>query len=159
MSAATRQKYSLYLLGASESEIWGSKLPSNSQILKVFFYYPVNLKQTIRKASTAAVEDATPFWERARIPIRAKKHLITKVEKLHEKWKTVKKTRNWQGEKQRYDEASFLKYLDNLFGMAAQDALQVMKIEEDKQFLLAQQEGCRGSMGGVDKMLADRKMG
>jgi len=43
--------------------------------------------------------------------------------------------------------------------MAAQDALQVMKIEEDKQFLLAQQEGCRGSMGGVDKMLADRKMG
>ena len=117
------------------------------------------MKQTIRKASTAAVEDATPFWERARIPIRAKKHLITKVEKLHEKWKTVKKTRNWQGEKQRYDEASFLKYRDNLFGMAAQDALQVMKIEEDKQFLLAQQEGCRGSMGGVDKMLADRKMG
>jgi len=42
--------------------------------------------------------------------------------------------------------------------MAAQDALQVMKIEEDKQFLLAQrEEGHRGSMGGVDKMLADKE--
>jgi len=138
MSAATRQKYSLYLLGASESEIRGSKLPSNSQILKVFFYYHVILKQTIRKASTAAVEAAIPFWKQARIPIRAKKHLITKVEKLHEKWKTLKKTRNRQEKKQRYDEANFLKYLDNLIDMAAQDALQVMKIEEDKQFLLAQ---------------------
>jgi len=97
MSAATRQKYSLYLLGASESEIRGSKLPSNSQILKVFFYYihvHVNLKQTIRKVSTAAVEAAIPFWEWARNPISAKKHLITNVEKLHEKWKTLKKTRN-----------------------------------------------------------------
>ena len=156
MSAATRQKYSLYLLGASESEIRGSKLPSNSQILKVFFYYHVNLKQTIRKASTAAVEAAIPFW--ARIPISAKKHLITKVEKLHEKWKTLKKTRNPQGEKQRHGEARFLKYLDNLFDMAAQDALQVVKIEEDKQFHLAQrEEGRRGSMGGVDKTLADKE--
>jgi len=54
------------------------------------------LKQTIRKASTAAVEAAIPFWERARIPIRAKKHLLTKVGKLNEKWKTLKKTRNRQ---------------------------------------------------------------
>jgi len=84
----------LYLLGASESEIRGSKLPSNSQILKVFFYYHVNLKQTISKVSTAAVEAAIPFWEWARNLISAKKHLITNVEKLHEKWKTLKKTRN-----------------------------------------------------------------
>ena len=42
--------------------------------------------------------------------------------------------------------------------MAAQDALQVMKIEEDKQFLLAQrEEGCHGRMGGVDKTLADKE--
>ena len=116
------------------------------------------MKQTTRKASTAAVEAAILFWELARIPIRAKKHFITKVEKLHEKWKSLMKTRNQQGEKQRHDEASFLKYLDNLFDMTAQDALQVMKIEEDKQFLLAQQEeGCHGRMGGVDKTLADKE--
>ena len=44
--------------------------------------------------------------------------------------------------------------------MAAQDALQVMKIEKDKQFLLAQrEEGRRGSMGRVDKTLADKEKG
>jgi len=44
--------------------------------------------------------------------------------------------------------------------MAAQDALQVMKIEKDKQFLLAQrEEGRHGSMGGVDKTLADKEKG
>ena len=106
----------------------------------MFLYHHVDLKPTIRKASTAAVEAAIPFWERAKIPIRAKKHLITKLEKLHERWKTLKKIEYRQTEKQKNDEAEFLKVLDNLFDMAANNALQVMKIKEDIQFLLAQRE-------------------
>jgi len=127
-------------------------------LLKAFFHYYVDLKRTIREAATAAVETAIPFWEKARIPIREKKHLITKVEKLHEKWKTLKKTRYRKGEKQKQDEAKFLKILNNLFDMAKKNALQTMKIEEDKQFLLAQREdGRRGTMGGVDKVLAAKE--
>ena len=157
MSPATRQKTSLYLLPLSESEMRGNKLPSCSQVLKVFFYHHVDLKQTIRTASTAAVEAAIPFWERTKIPIRAKKHLITKLEKLHERWKTLTKTRYRQTEKQKNDEAEFLKVLDNFFDMAANNALQVMKIKEDIQFLLAQREGSRGTLVGVDKTFAAKQ--
>jgi len=124
-------------------------------LLKVFFHYHVDLKRTICETATAAVETAIPFWEKARMPIREKKHLITKVEKLHEKWKTLKRTRYRKGEKQKQDEAKFLKIFNNLFDMAKQDALQTMKIEEEKQFLLTQQEDGRcGTMVGVDKVLA-----
>lgn len=40
---------------------------------------------------------------------------------------------------------------DYLFDVAHNDALQIMKIEEDKHFLMAQREkGRRGAMAGVD---------
>ncbi|GBM14788.1 hypothetical protein AVEN_86046-1 [Araneus ventricosus] len=47
----------------------------------------------------------------------------------------------------------FISNLDNLFDIAQADALQLMKIEEDRMFLQRQREP--GRPGGVDKKLAD----
>lgn len=48
--------------------------------------------------------------------------------------------------------------MDNLFDIAHADALQLIKIEEDKIFLQHQREIDRvGYMGGVDKKLSDKE--
>lgn len=49
---------------------------------------------------------------------------------------------------------SFISSLDNLFDISHADALEKMKINEDRQFLLLQrQKGRPGCMTGVDKKL------
>ncbi|GBO27657.1 hypothetical protein AVEN_215867-1 [Araneus ventricosus] len=52
----------------------------------------------------------------------------------------------------------FVSNLNNLFDIAHADALQLMKIEEDRMFLQRQREpGRPGHLGGVDKKLTDKE--
>ncbi|GBN42059.1 hypothetical protein AVEN_218863-1 [Araneus ventricosus] len=52
----------------------------------------------------------------------------------------------------------FISNLDNLFDIAHADALQLMKIEEDRIFLQRKREpGRPGRLGGVDKKRTDKK--
>ena len=56
-------------------------------------------------------------------------------------------------------EKDFKDDLDNLFDMAHQDALDMITIEEDKEFLIAQREKeRRGAMTGVDLVLTKKEV-
>jgi len=89
--SATRSRTFVYLIGSTNLEIRGNKLPSNGQILKVFFYNHTDLKKTVHDAAVTTIDMAIPFWDRARIPLRAKQHLITKLENLFGKWRNIEK--------------------------------------------------------------------
>ncbi|CAH0559238.1 unnamed protein product [Brassicogethes aeneus] len=96
MAWALRSEERVYLVGTADSQIRGSKLPSNKQVLSVFFYNMRNVKLNARESASLAVQ--------------------------------------------------------NLFDIAHSEALQIIKIEEDKQFLIAQrQPGRVGCLGGIDK--------
>jgi len=59
----------------------------------------------------------------------------------------------------RQQEAEFVENLENLFDIAHADALSMIKIPEDRAFLLAQREkGRRDVMGPVDQVLAATEM-
>jgi len=51
----------------------------------------------------------------------------------------------------------FISTLDDPFDVAHADALKIMTIVEDKEFLIGQKKGRRGSMAGVDTKLAARE--
>ena len=54
----------------------------------------------------------------------------------------------------RKSEAKFVDVLDDLFDVAHADALQLIKIDEDREFLIAQREiGRRGCLGSIDMKL------
>ena len=59
------------------------------------------------------------------------------------------------------NQAQFKASLNDLFDIAHRDALSLIKIPEDKEFLIAQQEtGRKGKMGALDKkasQMASRK--
>lgn len=87
------------------------------------------------------------FWEKARIPTKYEKDAITKVEKLYNEWKNHLEDKNKTGESARNKIKEFELKIDNLFDIAHQDALTMIKSEEDKEFLLKQrQDGCPGSI-------------
>ena len=154
-----RSKTSIWLIGSEEVEITGSKLPSNKQVLSVFFHHHKTLKKTIHKSAMVVVQMVATFWNKACIPVQPEHHAVSKLEKLREKWVKLKKNANRKTETQQQNETDFVDDLDNLFDIAHLDALNIIKIQEDKDFLLAQREkSCHSCMGPVD-MALQKKLG
>ena len=154
-----RSKKTVWLLGPEQPLLLGSKLPSNRQVLSVFFYHHKTLQMTIRESARAVVRQASDFWARARIPIRLEKHNIDKLEQLHTTWWKLKKNAGRRTETQEKNEMTFTHNLDNLFDIAHMDALSIITIQEDRDFLIAQREkGRRGCMSTVDRVLASKEV-
>lgn len=146
------------MLGKPSPTITGNKLPSKRHALQVFFHLHNEDKMTVRESATEAVGPALPFWDKAKILVGLKKHLIEKLEALFNSWRSLRQGKKKESAVQRQREKAFEDDQDDLFDMAHQDALHMITIEEDKQFLLAQREkGRRGSMAGVDTVLARKE--
>ncbi|KAE8741806.1 hypothetical protein FOCC_FOCC012668 [Frankliniella occidentalis] len=88
------------------------------------------------------------------------KHIIPKIENLYDSYVRVKKNKGRvTSHTQAENESEFQAQLDMLFDIAHQNALDMIAIQEDKDFLLAQREvGRRGCMALRDLNLA-RKIG
>jgi len=155
---ATRSKTQVFLIGTVVTELTGTKLPSVRMALGLLLNKHIDLKLTTRESSTESVTEISEFWYKARIPIQEKKNCLTKLEKIFETWRGLKKNKKRQTETQRMWETAFARELDNVFDIAHANALNMITVPEDRDFLLAQREpGRRGSMAGVDMTLAAKE--
>ncbi|GBN78157.1 hypothetical protein AVEN_265941-1 [Araneus ventricosus] len=150
---STRSKTDIYLLGSTITDLTGSKLPSIGMALGLFLHHRIELNKAIRESSTTTIEEITKFWQQARIPVQELRNCRRKLEKLFEQWRLLKKNKNSSSLTQKSKEREFVSKLNNIFDIA-HAILNMIKISQDKEFLLAQREkGRRGSMLGVDKHL------
>lgn len=162
-SVTTRQadenKRKIKIIGEVSHQIVGAKLPSNRQVLQLFFYHTRFVKLNNKESARLAIDAALIFWQQARIPTREPHKCADKLLKIHTKWENLqrKSVKDMSSNmKKQYDQ--FVDDLDNLFDIAHSDALTNMRIEEDKAFLMQQRmKGRPGSMLGVDKKLADKE--
>lgn len=73
---------------------------------------------------------------------------------MYESWRSLDKNKTRKSATQQCKENNFKNSLNNLFDIAHKDAFNIIKIDEDRQFLtLQRQEGRVGYMAGVDKKL------
>lgn len=153
------KKRTIALVGHVSHQIVGAKLPSNRQVLEVFFYNMRFVNLTAKDSAALTIEAVLIFWKQARIPTRDPHKCAEKLTKLHQKWQSVtKKSLDEMGAalKQTYD--VFIDELDDLFDIARADALTTMKIKEDQEFLIKQrQKGRPGSMLGIDMKLSAKE--
>lgn len=104
-----------------------------------------------KQSANLVIDEAIIFWEKAKIPTSAKWYCINKLEILYKKYRSLQKSASRRDETQIANEDEFLDLLDDLFDIAATDALETMKINEDKEFLINQRKKGRiGCLGGVD---------
>ena len=76
------------------------------------------------------------------------------MKKLYEEWRKLDKNKT-RTKLQKTHENKFEEQLDNLFDISHANALNLVKIEEDKQFVFKQREkGRPGCMLGKDMKLA-----
>lgn len=142
------------LIGRCTHQIIGSKLPSKRQVLQLLFFHVRVGKLPQRESSIMTVKEIFLFWEKARIPTQYETRCVDKVDKLYESWRlTTKFTRKSQSQIKKITD--YTDSLDDLFDIAASDALEQMKNEEDRRFLeLQRKKGRPGCMVGVDIILA-----
>lgn len=139
-------------------QINGAKLPSNRQVLAVYFYNIREVKLSVRESANLAIRECVIFWEKARIPIKAIPNCVKKLLDKYTLWKKLQKNCKKSLDIYRTRENDFENDLDNLFDIAHADALVIMKIEEDKIFLKLQREpGRPGCLAGIDKNMTDKE--
>ncbi|KAL4720394.1 hypothetical protein ACJJTC_002056 [Scirpophaga incertulas] len=154
-SITTRNQSEIWLIGQLLYELSQSTLPSIGEVLRYFFYYKNEEKKSIRESATLTACGVINLWEKAGIPIQLKKHVISKIEKLFKEWQNLKK--NKENKKKRSEalktkEQNWQQKLEDLFDIAHRDALNIMTLEEDKQFLLAVRQNRRQFLiGSVDR--------
>ena len=150
MASSTRSKTDIYLLGCDIENLSGSKLPSIGDVLRLYVH-KLKSARTKHDAAATVIKDVQFFWEKAGIPMRRVDHATAQLEELVHKWEGLKKNKGRRTATQVANEEALTETFNDLFDVAHQDALHLIKIEEDKQFLLAQREkGRRGVMTGVD---------
>ena len=151
----TRMMDQIYLIGYAERQIVGAKLPSNIQVLRVLFSNMRKVKLSLRLSATLVIKEVEVFWEKARIPVRKLQRSIEKLEYLYKEWKNLNKSKNRQTATQKQKEIDFIDKFNDLFDIAHGNAIDMMEIEEDKQFLICQREKERvGSLIGPDRSFA-----
>ena len=145
----------IYLIGSMNNQITGSKLPSKRDCLSVLFYNMRLVKLNLHDSSRLVIDECSIFWKKARIPTHDNSDCIKKLKKLYEEWRKLDKNKTRTTELQKTHENKFEEQLDNLFDISHANALNLIKIEEDKQFLFRQREkGRPGCMLGTDMKLA-----
>ncbi|CAI6353318.1 unnamed protein product [Macrosiphum euphorbiae] len=145
----------IYLIGPMNNQITGSKLPFKRDCLSVLFYNMRLVNLNLHDSSRLVIDECSIFWKKARIPTHDNSDCIKKLKKLYEEWRKLDKNKTRTTELQKTHENKFEEQLDNLFDLSHANALNLIKIEEDKQFLLRQREkGRPGCMLGTDMKLA-----
>lgn len=156
MAESTRKKQEMYLLGQPlKTAILGNKLPSKGEVMSRFLYIHLSEKMTVRDSETAVIREVLPIWQRARIPTTQEYNAIKKLDDMFKVWQGLKKHSKRNSDAQRRQEQAFVHSRKELFDIAHANAIELIQIQEDREFLLAQREpGRRGYMSGEDKKLA-----
>lgn len=148
----------IFLIGNVKYQISGSKLPSNGQVLAVLFYNIREVKLSVNESANLTIRECIIYWEKARIPTKSLPNCVKKLVTLYQVWRELQKNAKKTQEVFEQRRQEFLSNLNNLFDIAHADALQLIKINEDKIFLQRQREpGRPGHLAGVDKKLSGKE--
>jgi adenylate/nucleoside-diphosphate kinase len=143
----------IFLVGVMKNQITGSKLPSKRDILSVTI--PMHLvKLTLHDSASLVFDECQIFWRKARIPIQGRSNCVTKIKKLYDERRKLDKNKNRNTDTQKKIMNTFKDNLNDLFDIVHSNALNIIKIHEDKLFLIKQREIERhGCMMGKDSKL------
>lgn len=155
--ALTRSSSLVWQIGQPLEHLYGTKLPSGREVMQNLIYHHNTKKLTIRVAANKVYNELLPFWEKARIPTRAKNLVISQIDKLYQQRRGLQKHKTRNDDIDLRKQAQYSAKLDSLFDIARADAEKIITIDEDREFLRRQREDRGGSLGTMDGTLAQRE--
>lgn len=145
-----RNDNDIYLIGSIEHQIVGTKLPSNRQVLSVYFYNTRIAKLNEQESAKLVADEVSIFYAKARIPTALPHNNLLKVIKLKNKYREVQKIAHKTTQANIDKEREFIEKLDDLFDMSHKNAMDMIKDKDIRDFLVAQREkGRNGCFLGI----------
>lgn len=137
----------IFLLGDLDTQIYGNKLPSKKQVLKVLFFNIREVKFNTRDSARLVIREVKVFWDKARLPIQNESRCIDKLLALHQEWTDLQrhKTRASNREKEEH----FSSQLNNLFDIAHGNVLE--EVDETRRMFLENQRR-NGRVGYINNV-------
>lgn len=86
------------------------------------------------------IKEVSKFWKKYNIPVKQEYNSVAKLQKLHDKMQSIRKSSGRTSTIQKEEENIFIDELDHLFDIAHHNALSMMTIEKDKNFLIMQRK-------------------
>lgn len=122
---------SIFLVGFETSQISERKLPTQRQILSLFFYKHKSLNLTIRQSATEVAKDVIKIWSDFNLPTIKVFYVVGKIECLCREWKNLLKSRkNKKTTAKKNKEMEFTQKLDKLFNISKKSLEQFLTGEQ-----------------------------
>lgn len=104
------------------------------------------------------IDECTVFWKKARNPTKDRADCMKKFKKPYEVWRSLEKRRKRESGTFKSQVNEFEKNVDSLFDIAHANAVDIMTIELDKEFLRSQRKaGHPGCLLGIDMKLMQKE--
>ena len=155
MLSTTRAKSNVFLVGEPLQQFNGRMLPTSREVLQVYFYRHKLEKLSQKDAVRTVIKEVGEIWSRARVPTAAERNIIPKLESLLETYRNVCRNKGRQGPVQVAKETDFENLTKQLFDIAHHEAMEMIKITDDRMFLNDQRAERKMCMGKVDKQLTE----
>ncbi|KAK0058201.1 hypothetical protein Bpfe_012202 [Biomphalaria pfeifferi] len=131
----------------------GNMLPTTREVLQVYYHHHNNEKLSKTESVTVTVREVCEIWARARVPSAEERNIIHKLKLLVDKHRTVCRNKTCGGTAQMARESNFEADMNGLFDISHHDAMNRIKIEEDRVFLADQRTERKYVMGKIDQQL------
>lgn len=156
-SANSHRKY-IQFVGETSHIINGSKLPSNREVLQVFFHYMRAEKMPKNKAANLAADDVLLYWQLARIQTKDRYKGAKKLLRLHEEWGSLLKHKYRASASAHQHRMDFNSKLDDLFDVASATAAEGLNAKDRKFLENQRKKGRVGNLPGTEEIVARMEM-
>ncbi|XP_057331332.1 uncharacterized protein LOC130671453 isoform X1 [Microplitis mediator] len=136
MSKVSKNRH-IYLVGLQSSAFSTRKLPSQRQVLSVFFYHLHSLKKSARESTRDVLNDVYEIWSLTGIPTVKRQNAVLKIKKLYDELASIKKSKSRNTQTQKLREILYSQKLDKIFDIALKKNFDQLT-ETQKEFLLNQ---------------------
>lgn len=157
MASGTRSRKKIWLIGSPSPTFSGQKLPSKGEVLRYLMFHHVEMKESLSESVRKTADSLHRIWTAEGITTKYLPGIVRHVQAIHSTWQGLKKSKNRKSSTNTKNQDEFSSTLGELFDIAHANAMALIKIPEDREFLAAQREkGRRGKIGpSVDKKLAE----
>eukprot|EP00800_Vazella_pourtalesii_P013201 TRINITY_DN311_c0_g1_i1.p1 TRINITY_DN311_c0_g1~~TRINITY_DN311_c0_g1_i1.p1 ORF type:complete len:166 (+),score=6.08 TRINITY_DN311_c0_g1_i1:345-842(+) len=137
MAAESRSSQNVWLIGFPSDKIIGAKLPSGRDAMRFFIKHREN-RCTIRESAHTTYDELIKIWDQCRIPVKSKRDIIDKIEKLYKQQQVLSKSKQRSNLSDMNNQEVYSIKLDELFDIAHAHANHLIQFEENRQFLAQQ---------------------
>ena len=157
VAKSTRSSTAKWLIGQPISMLSHFMLPTILEVLKCFFFRHEVKGLSIHESSVTVIKSTCEIWEKAKIPTIRKDNAVTRLEKFHKEYTDLLKDRNKKSAVARSKVTDFEKRIMKLFDIAPTNVFDLIKIAEDRDFLIDQRDDRNMVLGSIDKDDAEKE--